>query len=268
MTELAVIMSIYNQDKLPFVRESVESILAQTFSDFHYFLIFDGPVPTEIEQYITGITDDRIRLYRLEQNCGLAVALNTLLEVVLKNPDYKYIARMDADDISLNERFEKQRQYLTNNPDINILGTWYEEIDKTGRHLAFRKPPCEHEKLRRRFLFRTPFAHSSVMFRRNLFDVAGFYPLNTYMMEDNYLWGIALVHGLRFSNIGSYMLKFRVDKDFYKRRFGFKYGSNYIKTKFRINRLLRVSPIYYFVSVFIGLFRMLPPSIIKSFSRI
>ncbi|HLN21849.1 MAG TPA: glycosyltransferase, partial [Bacteroidales bacterium] len=94
-------MSIYHRDRLSFVKESVESILNQTFSDFHYYITFDGPVNQEVDKYVSSLQDGRIRFYRLEQNRGLAVALNYMLEIILKNPEYKYIARMDADDVSM-----------------------------------------------------------------------------------------------------------------------------------------------------------------------
>lgn len=264
MIDLAVIMSIYHRDRLPFVKESVESILNQTFHDFQYYLIFDGPVSDDVQQYVTTLKDNRIRLYRLEQNKGLAVALNTLLDIILKNPEYKFIVRMDADDVSLKERFEKQRQYLISNPETTVLGTWYEEIDESGKHLAFIKLPCDHEKLKNRFLVRTPFAHPSVMFKRRLFEIAGCYPVDANLMEDNFLWGKALSNNLIFANLAEVLLKFRIDRGFFNRRSGFRYGFNYIRTKFRINRMLGVSPLYYLISFCLGIFRMLPPFVFRS----
>jgi glycosyltransferase involved in cell wall biosynthesis len=76
MTDLAVIMSVYQNDKVSFLKESVQSIIDQTFSQFHYYIIFDGPVASEIESYITTLSDCRIKLFRLEKNGGLARALN------------------------------------------------------------------------------------------------------------------------------------------------------------------------------------------------
>jgi glycosyltransferase involved in cell wall biosynthesis len=256
--DLAVIMSVYHNDKLSFVRESIQSILDQTFSRFHYYLIFDGPVSTDIDDYVASLKDNRIRLSRLEKNSGLATALNHLLEVVLKNSDYQYIARMDADDISMPERFEKQRNYLIENPEITVLGSWYEEIDEAGKHLSYRKLPTEHEALRKRYYTRTPFAHSSVMFHRRLIEIAGYYPTDTVLMEDNVLWGRALKNGLKFGNIAENLLKFRIDIDYYKRRSGIKYGWNFIKTRFKINRSLKFPAHTYIYSVLIGTIKMIP----------
>ena len=264
MAELAVIMSVYKNDKLKFLKESVQSILNQTFSQFDYYIAFDGPVAFDIDNYITSIVDSRIRLFRLVKNEGLANTLNYLLKIILINPDYKLIARMDADDISLPERFAKQLTFLSENPDIACVGCWYQEIDESGRHLADRKLPVDHDSLKKRYYTRTPFAHSSVIYRRQLIEKSGFYPTDTVLMEDNVLWGRALKEGLRFANIPEYLLKFRIDKDFYKRRSGFRYGWKYIQTKSEMNKFLDVPFYSYPILVGKGVLKMLPESFLKS----
>jgi glycosyltransferase involved in cell wall biosynthesis len=263
MTDLAVIMSVYQNDRLSFLKESVQSILGQTFSGFHFFIIFDGPVAADIEEYFTSLTDTRIRLGRLEKNCGLANALNNLLETVLRNPEYKLIARMDADDISMPARFEVQHKFLSDNPEISVVGSWYMEIDEDGKHLYNRMLPAGHEALKKRYYFRSPFAHPTVMYRRILIEKAGFYPTGYPLMEDNALWGNALKAGLKFANIPEYLLKFRIDRNFFKRRSGVKYGWNYIRMKFKVNRMLDC-PFYSFSFLIgIGVMKMLPGFFLK-----
>jgi glycosyltransferase involved in cell wall biosynthesis len=265
MTDLAVIMSVYKNDRLVFVRESVQSILSQTYTLFHFYIILDGPVNTDIDNYLTSLKDKRIKIFRLEINGGLASALNYLLGKVLKDPEYKLIARMDADDISFPGRFEKQRSFLRSHPGISVVGCWYQVIDEKGKHLSDRKLPEEHEALKKRYYTRTPFAHPSVMYRRELIETAGSYPTDTILMEDNVLWGNALKLGLRFANIPEYLFKFRIDMNFFKRRSGIKYGWNFIRTKFFINKLLD-SPYYeYSFLLVIGLLKMLPWFILKYF---
>lgn len=265
MVDLAVIMSVYHNDRLCFVKESIQSILDQTFSQFHYYLIFDGPVSSEIEDYVTTLKDHRIRLYRVDKNKGLAAALNYLMEIILQNPDYRYIVRMDADDISISERFEVQRNYLNENPEISVLGSWYEEIDENGKHFSFRKLPAEHEELRKRYYTRTPFAHSSVMYHRRLIEIAGYYPTDTVLMEDNVLWGRALLNKLKFGNVQEILLKFRIDNNYYKRRSGLKYGWNFIRTRIKINRSLKFPFYTNIYSIVIGLFKMMPSYIYHYF---
>lgn len=258
MIDLAVIMSIYKKDKLNFVKESVQSILSQTYTRFHLYLIFDGPVSAEIDEYISNLQDLRLRLFRSQLNMGLAKAMNLLLGEVLKNQEYRFIARMDADDISMPERFGLQREFLIRHNDISCVGSWYREIDEDGKQLSERKLPTGSEDLRNYYFKRAPFAHPSVMYRRELIEIAGFYPVDTILLEDNVLWGNALQHGLKFANIPEFLLKFRIDKDFFKRRSGIKYGWNYIISRFKIIKRLNSQPGTYLYSLFSGLIRMLP----------
>ncbi len=263
MTDLAVIMSVYQNDKLKFLKESVQSILDQIFTQFHFYIIFDGPVALDIDNYLTSTGDSRIKLFRFEKNGGLARALNYLLEKVMMNPDYKLIARMDADDISMVTRFEVQRSFLLTNPGIFCAGSWYQEIDENGNILSHQKFPLKHDEIKKFFLKRSPFAHPSVMFRREMIDRVGFYPTNTLRFEDYLFWSKAINAGLLFANLPEYLLKFRRDKDFYKRRSGIRFGFNYIIVRFKINKVLN-APIYiYCYSLIIGIIRMMPSFVLK-----
>jgi glycosyltransferase involved in cell wall biosynthesis len=261
-------MSVYINDRLEFVRESVNSILAQSFPAFHFYIIFDGPVKEDVDDFISSLTDGRIKISRLEKNIGLAGALNHLLENILLEQDYKLIARMDADDISMPERFEKQYRFMKDNPEIGCVGSWYEEIDGNDSHLNYRKLPVNHEELMKRYFTRTPFAHPTVMYRKSLIEKAGLYPSDTILMEDNVLWGRALKAGFRFSNIPEYLFKFRIDEDFFRRRSGVKYGWNYIKTRVEILKSLKSPAVYFLFPVLIGTIKMMPPFLGRLFYRI
>ena len=267
MADLAVIMSIYKNDKLKFVKESVQSILSQTFTQFHYYLIFDGPVSADIEEYISNLRDIRLRLFKSQINMGLAKAMNQLLNEVLNNQEYKFIARMDADDISMPERFGLQREFLIRHSDISCVGSWYREIDEDGKQLSERKLPTGSEDLRNYYFIRAPFAHPSVMYRRELIEIAGYYPEDTILLEDNVLWGNALQHGLKFANIPESLFKFRIDKYFYKRRSGLRYGWNYIKKKLEVNKALKAPITILLFTICVGIIRMFPESILRFLYR-
>jgi glycosyltransferase involved in cell wall biosynthesis len=263
MTDLAVIMSVYKNDIISHLKESVQSILNQTYNNFSYYLVVDGPVNSDIETYINSLNDSRVLFYKLSTNRGLAFALNFLLEKVLHNPDYKFIARMDADDISLSTRFERQREFLLDNSDISCVGSWYREIDDTGKLLSDKKLPVSHDDLKKAYFIRAPFAHASVMYRRSLIEKAGFYPTDTNLMEDNVLWGKALRSGLKFANIPEYLFMFRKDRNFYIRRSGIKYGWHYIKTRFKTNRSLDLPVYSYLFTLIVGITKMLPSFLIR-----
>lgn len=264
MTDLAVIMSIYKNDSLIFVKESVQSILSQTFAQFHFYLIFDGPVSADIDEYISNLQDIRLRLFRTQNNMGLAKALNQLLSEILYYPEYRYIARMDADDISLASRLEIQRNFLLNNGHIACVGSWYTEIDESGKLLSYQKFPISNEEIIKFFWKRSPMAHPSVMFRRELIEKAGYYPTNTLRLEDYILWSNALKSDLKLANVPEYLILYRRDKDFYNRRSGIRFGFNYIKTRFKINRSIHVPFYIYFYSFFVGVIRMMPTFVIRS----
>jgi hypothetical protein len=170
---------------------------------------------------------------------------------------------MDADDISLPSRFEKQRAFLSVNTEFSITGSWYEEIDESGKHLTFRKLPTDHDSLRKRYMTRTPFAHPSVMYRRELIERAGLYPTDTLLMEDNVLWGRALKAGLKFANIPEYLIRFRIDRDFYKRRSGIRYGFNFVKNRSKILKEIKSPFEYLLYTYFAGCIKMLPPFFIR-----
>jgi glycosyltransferase involved in cell wall biosynthesis len=268
MNSLAVIMSVYNNDRLIFVRESVQSILNQTFTQFDYFIVFDGPVDPEIDSYLSSLSDSRLRLYKLVKNEGLAAALNYLLIIVLQNQEYNIIARMDADDISMPERFEKQLKFLEENDGIACVGCWYEEIDETGKHLKDIKLPVTHEELRRRYFTGTPFAHPSVMYRRDLIEKAGFYPTDTILMEDNALWGRSLKAGLKFANIPEILIRFRIDNSFFRRRSGIRYGWKFVIVRFGLFKELGF-PFYAYVWLLpAGITKMLPPFFVKKLYKL
>jgi hypothetical protein len=170
---------------------------------------------------------------------------------------------MDADDVSMPSRFEKQRTYLIEHNEISIVGCWYEEVNESGKHLSYRKLRTEHEYLRRRYFTRAPFAHPSVMYARTLIEIAGFYPTDTVLIEDKVLWGRALKCGLKIANIPELLFKFRIDGFFYRRRSAIKYGYSFIKTKFVLNKMLGATFYDYFTALGIGIFKSLPSFIVK-----
>ena len=115
--QIAVIMSLYNNDVLGVVKLAVESILCQTYTNFDFYIQYDGPIRPEVDEYLSTLTDERVKIQKRAENKGLALSLNDLLAVVMPQ-GYEYIARMDADDISLPERFEKQLAYFKSHPEV------------------------------------------------------------------------------------------------------------------------------------------------------
>lgn len=125
--KVSVLMPVYNA--APYLREAIDSILAQTFTDFEFLVINDGSTDTS-EEIITSYDDQRINYLKNEQNQGLVNTLNIGIEAA----QGEYIARMDADDISLPARFSRQVDFMDQHPQVGACGTAYRyfgEVEET-----------------------------------------------------------------------------------------------------------------------------------------
>ena len=133
---VSVVMPVYNAER--FVAESIESILRQTFTDFEFIIVDDGSTDRTPE-IVRSFTDERIRYERFEENCGFIDAL----EYGIKKANGKWIARMDADDISFPQRLEKQIHFLNDHPECVFVGTIYHLISPSGKLLNKIIDPIE-----------------------------------------------------------------------------------------------------------------------------
>ncbi len=222
---VAVIMSVYKNDDLCYLKKAIDSIMSQSYEKLHFFLYIDGPVSTEVCSYLKVVeNNNKISIHRSNDNYGLATALNNLIDLILRHPtNFEYIFRMDADDISLPSRLLKQIDYMENNLEVSISGGYCEEFG-SSYSLPIKKLPLKHEELLRFSLLRCPFIHPTVVFRRKVFECGYRYPINTYLTEDMALWYELLISGYVFGNIPEVLIKYRMDEDTIKRRLGFKKG--------------------------------------------
>lgn len=180
MPKVSVIMPAYNAEK--YINEAVDSILTQTYGDFELIILNDCS-KDRTEEMILAYEDARIVYLKNEQNMGVAATLNKGLEVAKG----QYIARMDADDISLPERFEKQVAYLDTHPDVAVLGTAVETFDEKGD--TFRDPYRPNDaQIKIDLLFASVLAHPSVMMRRDVILALGGYDREFEGLEDYELW--------------------------------------------------------------------------------
>jgi glycosyltransferase involved in cell wall biosynthesis len=159
---ISVIMPVYNAEK--FLREAVGSILDQTLSDVELIAIDDGSSdssPEILESFRKK--DPRLIIHRNPSNQGMPASLNTGLALARG----KYIARMDADDISLPERFEKQVAFLETHPEIDIVGTALKMVDERGKTIGGLSAPREDLAIRWANIFTAAFWHATIMLRRS-----------------------------------------------------------------------------------------------------
>lgn len=260
--QLAVIMSVYHNDDILYLRPAVESILNQSLKDFDFFIQYDGPVRKEVDEYLSNLTDNRVKIQRRDVNKGLAQSLNDLLAIVMPM-DYQYIARMDADDISELNRFERQLNYFNAHPEIECLGTWATEITSSGEDYFKKQMPETHEGCLEQFRKRDPMIHPTVMFRRTYIEKAGFYDLNTFFGEDTMMWAQGFAAGCKMGNVPEYLFRFRLDDNFFDRRRGWKYAKGIWQLRHRVNKMLGFGIIEDAWAIAYAIAKMMPKSILN-----
>ena len=236
-TDLAVIMSLYKNDRLEYVRLAVESILNQTYKELDFYIQYDGPVRAEVDEYLSSLVDDRVKIQRRAENKGLARSLNDLLAIVMPM-GYEYIARMDADDISEKNRFERQLDYFESHPQLDCLGTWAVEITSAGDEYFRKQMPESHDACYELFRKRDCMIHPTVMFRRRYIEKAGNYDLDTFFGEDTMMWAQGFAAGCKMGNVPEYLFRFRLDDNFFNRRRGWRYAKGIWQLRRRVNKML------------------------------
>ena len=240
MINVAVILPVYKNDKISYLNLSVDSILRQSYDYLHLYIGVDGPVGEDLAECLRNLENqNQISVIWFEENRGLACVLNDLLDICFKE-GYEYIARMDADDISLPDRFEKQAEYLEEHPDVDVVGGAIEEIDGNdqlrGKHVEY---PLTHEECRKFFRYRDPLAHPAVMFRARYFEkVASGYRNEYRKNQDTMLWFDGFMNGCVFANLKDTVLHFRVNDDFYNRRNGWKRAKQMLRDRLKMNKAL------------------------------
>lgn len=221
-TNFSVLMSVYGNDKPEFVKTAIESVtLRQTLRPSEVVLVVDGPVPPDLETVIKDFakSDSIIRPIWLSQNKGLGNALREGMQVACNN----IVVRMDSDDISSPDRFEKQIKYMEKHPDVDVLsGQISEFIDSEENIVGKRFIPETHEKIGHMIKKRCPINHVAVCFLRDSVLRVGNYQ-DWFWNEDYYLWVRMYMAGCKFANLPDILVNVRVGKDMYARRGSWKY---------------------------------------------
>ena len=237
---IAVILPVYKNDKPKYLSLAVESILYQTFRNIHLYIGVDGPVGDDLKEKLEVIDrQDRVSIVWFPENRGLARVLNDLLDICFKEK-YEYIARMDADDISVADRFEKQMAYMEKYPEIDVLGGAIKEIDEEGKYRGKTIIyPEEPEECRDFFSKRNPHAHPAVLFRKSFFEKLNGkkYRPEYRQNQDTMLWYDGMMNGTQHANIPDVVLQFRMtDTMFKKRRNGWAFAKKQFTDRLMINK--------------------------------
>ena len=213
--KFSVLISVYKNDVAEHFKIALKSIVQQTRLPNQIVVVKDGPVDERINDIIESETNENIEVdvIDLPINKGFAIALNE----GLKACNYEYVARMDADDISLPSRFEKQINFMKNNPDVSVLSSWIEEFDSDGNVFSLKKLPLTHDEIFDFGKRRNPINHPVSFFKKSAVLNVGGYPLFK-KSQDYALWSLLLVNGYKFANMGEVLLKMRAGNKFFERR--------------------------------------------------
>lgn len=205
---ISVVMSVFNGEL--YLHEAIQSILIQSFSDFEFIIVDDGSTDSSLS-IIKSFHDERIVLLS-QQNTGLAKALNNGIKLAKTS----LIARMDADDVALPERLRIQYDFMKKHTNCVLCGGWAEIIDKDGNYVYTRRTLVDKSEIKDFFsknmlngLPKTPFFHSSVMFRLEDFILLGGYREYMRRAQDVVLFNMMNAKGDCY-NIPKVLIKYRV----------------------------------------------------------
>lgn len=213
----SILMSIFSKEIPSNFQRAMQSIWDdQTYKPNEIVLVKDGPLNKELDEIINKWQTkigDILRIVPLLQNIGLGAALNEGLQ----HCNNELVARMDTDDISMPERFEKQIAFMQSHNEIAVSSGFIKEIDEFGKTLSVRKLPLTHEELFNFAKTRSPISHATAIFRKSAVTAVGGYP-PFRKAQDHALWSLMLTKGYKFANLNEVLYAVPTQDDFFVRR--------------------------------------------------
>lgn len=260
--EFSVLMSVYYKEKPEFLEQSINSIVHQTLPPTEIVIIKDGKLTQELDSIIDKYIEKYpfIHSYGYEKNKGLGLALNY---GVLKC-ECDIIARMDSDDISAEDRFEKEMKKLIDEEYDMVGSNTKEFIDNTNNAVSIRIMPETNEEIVSYSKKRNPFIHPSIMVYKSVLLDAGNYQ-DVYLCEDYDMWIRVLEKGYKAYNIQEFLVNMRVSKDFYKRRGGIKYCRAILSFKKKMYKKGYITYKQYFKTKYASMIVSLMPGFLREF---
>ena len=224
----SVLMSVYHKEKPEYLKQSIESIQAQTLSTNDFVLVCDGPLNEQLDSVIAikqQEMGESLNVVRLAKNGGLGNALNE----GIKHCKNELVARMDSDDIAYPNRCEKQIAVFNTHPEVSICSGMVEEFTTDPNTVDTKRvPPETNAEIVEFAKKRNPFNHPCVMYKKSAVEAVGSYQ-DFYLLEDYYLWLRMLMAGYQGYNIQEPLLHMRAGSEMYLRRAGWKYAKTQTK---------------------------------------
>lgn len=260
---ISVIMSTYHREEPQYLDSALKSIWTdQVRKPDQIVLVKDGPLPAELDSVINkwkNIVGECFCVISNKENKGLALSLNDAIEVSTGD----LLARMDSDDISCPERFLLQEKYMTEHPEVDILGGALREFNNDNTLDNIRRYPASHKDVLACMHRMSPLGHPSVMFRRRFFDEGFRYSNKYHICEDVTMWYDAVAAGKIINNMPTIILNFRRNDSTITRRSREKAWSEFCAYNDGIHKVFGLCTTRYIYSVMRLLFRLMPIFIIK-----
>ena len=260
-SKFSVLLSVYNGDSVNHFDQAMESLwVGQSYRPTQIVLICDGPISESHEEVIArwqNILCDVLLVCRNQVNEGLAAALNYGLSMC----KYDLVARMDADDICVSDRFEVQVKFMELNPHVAASSGYVDVFDETSSSL--RTVPLDQHKIYNYSKKLNPLTHPAVIFRKSIVEKVGGYP-NYRTSQDYALWSLLLVKGFTLANVSNVLLCMRGGENLMKRR-SWRYFLGEVKV-LNFQRRIGFLSVFEFIRNVLSrcIFRLMPTSF-KSF---
>lgn len=259
----SALMSVYQNDSPEYLRVSLKSMIGQSVPPSQFVLVCDGPLTTELDDVIAQYSSKsniEFKIIRLKCNGGLGRALKRGIEEC----DCEIIARMDADDIALPFRCEKQLDMMVNCDCDIVSGTVLEFLNSPNEIIDSKVLPTEHEKILEYSKRRNPFNHPAVMYKKRAVLDAGNYQ-DFYLLEDYYLWIRMLSKGALTKNLEEPLMLMRAGSGMYARRGGLRYiGSQWHLFSY-MKSIGYIGGVQWFASIASRTFSGILPNCIRAF---
>ncbi|MFA0580160.1 glycosyltransferase family 2 protein, partial [Vibrio sp. 10N.222.49.F1] len=234
---ISIVMAVYNCEK--YLKYSIDSIIEQSYENFEFIIVDDCSVDNSLS-IINSYKDSRLRIIKNDENMGLAGSLNRAIEEAAG----KYIARMDADDISLSNRIEKQVSYMEQHKNVAVCGTNIQHIDSNNNPIKDRIKWIKEDNrsIKNALIYGSCFAHPSVIVRAKYFREHSIrYEVTLRRSQDYDLWFKLSEYG-DFANLNEPLLLYRISGDMasIKHSVDQKLSKNTVRNKY-VNRFIRYS---------------------------
>lgn len=228
MDALSVVISTYRSDDPDELATALESVLNQTVPPDEVIIVGDGPLTPGLEKTIGEFENkypDVVKRHQLPENFGKGKAR----QVGVDQTNNAIVAMMDADDVCREDRFERQLQYLDDNPDVDVVGSNFTEFDPvSGERYAVRTVPESHEDIYSTARYRNPINQATVMFWKEAVLAAGNYE-HVQRLEDYRLWVRLLINGAKLENIPESLVHVRAGENMHERRGGKAYAKSEVR---------------------------------------